>query len=73
MLAPVEFLTFQILVQKLKTKIKAESHFNILKQRHGQHPPTNPRGEMTPKPVRQPMEVIIFTANPRTPPKKFEA
>ena len=33
--ATLYFLTFQILIQKLKTKIKAESHFNILKHAHG--------------------------------------
>ena len=35
MLATLEFCTFQILMEKLKTKIKAESHFNIFKQPHG--------------------------------------
>ena len=33
--ATVSFLTLQILMEKLKTKIKAKSHFNILKQQHG--------------------------------------
>ena len=35
MQATLQFLTFQILIQKLKTKIKAESHFNIFNQPHG--------------------------------------
>ena len=35
MLAKHYFLTFQILVDKIKTKITAESHLNILKQPHG--------------------------------------
>ena len=44
MLATLQFFIFQILIQQLKTKIQAESHFNILKQPHGQDPPTNPPG-----------------------------
>ena len=35
MLVTLQFLTLQILMEKLKTKTKAESHFNILKQPHG--------------------------------------
>ena len=34
--------------------------------------PHQPTGEMTSKPVRQPVGVIIFTANPLTPPKKLK-
>ena len=62
--------TFSNIHPKSKNKIKAQSHFNIPKQPHGSDPPTYPRGKMTPKPVRQPMGVMIFTANPLTPRKK---
>ena len=64
----VYFSKNEILIQKLKSKIKAESHLNMFSMLTTVELPTNPRVKiLNPKPARHRMGVVIFAMHPLNP------